>query len=313
LSLLDQALAYGNETLRDEDVAEMLGSLDRARVMTLLETLAAGDAASLLNRIREIDELVPDYAGLLDDLATVFQRLAVIQLVGPEALDEEEDATALTALAKRFDPEVTQLHYQIAVTSRRDLVQGPDPSIGFEMTMLRMLAFQPDRGLAAAAPGVDSTGNSRPDTQRTGAAAKAPEAAGLSGAADWAAFVQSLPLDGAARQLAMHTECTSLSAVELRLSVDRSNVHLLTEQQKSRLAAAILARLGGTIAVRFDVREAARDTAAVRDEQQTDEALRSARAAIEADPNVRELADMFGAELVADSIKPVTTGQGKAR
>ena len=130
LSLLDQALAYGNETLREDDVAQMLGSLDRARVMTLLEVLAAGDAAGLLSRIREIDELVPDYASLLDDLATVFQRLAVIQLVGPDALDDEDDAAALTALAKRFDPEVTQLHYQIASWPARSCA-GTGPDVGF--------------------------------------------------------------------------------------------------------------------------------------------------------------------------------------
>jgi DNA polymerase-3 subunit gamma/tau len=315
LSLLDQALAYGNEALREADVAEMLGSLDRGRVMSLLEGLAEGDAAGLLRRIREIDELVPDYAGLLDDLATALQRIAVTQLAGTEYLDEEDDAAAITALAERFDPETTQLNYQIAVMSRRDLALAPDPRIGFEMAMLRMFAFRPAAAAQPATPGVASAPpvTAPPECRKPPAAAAAGADAG--GPDDWTAFVQGLGLDGAARQLAMHTSLVSATPFELRLSVAQANAHLVTEQQKGRLVAAIRERRGDDIRVRIDVLDDARDTPAGRSEQQQSEALRRARDAIEADPNVRDLADMFGAELVPGSIKPVgpeATEQRKA-
>jgi DNA polymerase-3 subunit gamma/tau len=314
LSLLDQALAYGNEALREADVAEMLGSLDRGRVMSLLEGLAEGDAAGLLRRIREIDELVPDYAGLLDDLATALQRIAVTQLAGTESLDEEDDAAAITALATRFDPETTQLNYQIAVMSRRDLALAPDPRIGFEMAMLRMFAFRPAAAAQPATPGVASAPpvTAPPERRKPPAAATSAEP-GVPD--DWAAFVAGLGLEGAARQLAMHTSLVSATPFELRLSVAQANAHLVTEQQKSRLVAAIRERRGEEIKVRIDVLDGARDTLADRSEQQQGEALRRARDAIEADPNVRDLADMFGAELVPGSIRPVgpeATEQRKA-
>ncbi len=303
LSLLDQALAYGNETLREADVAEMLGSIDRNRVLALLEALAEGDAAGLLRRIRELDELAPDYGSLLDDIATVLQRLAIIQIAGEAALDEEDDVAALTALASRFDPETTQLNYQIAVTSRRDLPVGPDPRIGFEMAVLRMLAFRPE---PVSQPAVPASGSvAAPAAVAAGGGRRAASAAPLRVGDEWAGFVQGLGLDGAARQLAMHTALVSSTATELRLSIDPANAHLLTEQQKNRVIAAIRERRGAALEVTIELRGDARDTLAARAEEEQGEALRRARDAIESDPNVRELSSMFGAELVPGSIKPV--------
>lgn len=318
LSLLDQALAYGNESLRDADVAEMLGSLDRGRVMALLEALADADAAGLLARIHELDEMVPDYASLLDEIATVLQRLAVVQLAGADALDEEDDQAALTALAARFDAETTQLDYQIAVTSRRDLAAAPDPRLGFEMAMLRMLAFRPAGvaepvsspapGRPAAAPAAASPPVPRPRAQP----APAPKGESAS-PEDWPAFVRELPLEGAARQLALHTELAAATPFEIRLTLAPADAHLLTEQQKTRFVAAIRERRGAEVAVRIEVRDGAGESPAARDAERQGEALRRARDAIESDPEVRKLADMFGAELVPGSIKPVAPAAGESR
>ena len=311
LSLLDQALAYGNEHLREGDVAEMLGSLDRARVMTLLDGLAKGDATSLLVRVREIDELVPDYASLLDDIATMLQRIAVIQLTSIENLEDEDDVQALAALASAFDPETTQLLYQIAVTSRRDLPLAPDPRLGFEMAMLRMLAFHPSSTQAAAGPAMAPAGTNAPAIPRPGIRAAGAGPVNLGSGADWIEFVHVLNLDGAARQLALHTQFVSLTPFDLHLSIDRGNSHLVTEQLMGRLTAAIQARLGEKIRVRLDVQDKAHNTPAAHNEQRKDEAQHRARMAIEADPNVRDLAEVFGAELVPDSIKPMVPDAGE--
>ncbi len=149
LSLLDQALAFGDGSLRDADVAEMLGSLDRARLSALLEALAVADAPGLLGQVRQLDEMAPDYSDVLAGLATLLQQIAVVQVAGTGALDAEaggEDDTAFLArLAASMAPETVQLMYQIAVIGRRDLVLAPDPRTGFEMALLRMVAFHPER------------------------------------------------------------------------------------------------------------------------------------------------------------------------
>jgi DNA polymerase-3 subunit gamma/tau len=195
--------------------------------------------------------------------------------------------------------------------SRRDLALAPDARIGFEMAMLRMLAFQPAGLAVSGGPGAEPVPKPTPAAVPAApAAAAAGDPVSLSNASDWTALVQRLNLDGAARQLAAHTQFLSLTPFELRLSVDRANSHLVTEKLKSRLTGAIQGRLGEKIAVHYDLQEATQNTLAARDEKRQGEALRRARQAIESDPNVRDLANVFGAEVIQESIKPVAADPG---
>jgi DNA polymerase-3 subunit gamma/tau len=149
LSLLDQAIAFsGGLGLKREGVEEMLGTGGRRTLFEIIEALAKADTDALLAGIRRLDEAAPDHAALLNDLAAHLQRIAVLQLL-PKA-GEEDDDPALEPLAKLIPPEDVQVWYQIAVLGRRDLPWAPDPRLGFEMTLLRMLAFRPD---AAGSPG----------------------------------------------------------------------------------------------------------------------------------------------------------------
>ena len=104
----------------------------------------------MLAQVAELDRDAPDYDRALVDLAAFLQRIAIVQIV-PDAAheDEEFDAEALTRLSRAMAAEDVQLYYQIALAGRRDLSLAPDPRLGFEMTLLRMLAFRPD---AAAEP-----------------------------------------------------------------------------------------------------------------------------------------------------------------
>ncbi|MBN1240384.1 MAG: hypothetical protein JXB36_17915, partial [Gammaproteobacteria bacterium] len=152
LSMLDQGIAFGGGEIRAEQVNAMLGTIDRGHVLRLLEALAAEDGAALLDEVERLDERAPDYAAVLDELMSTLQRLAVIQLVGERA--PEDELEALKPLAARISPEDVQLYYQIALQGKRDLPVGRDPRVGVEMTLLRMLAFRPqaeDSGGGAAA------------------------------------------------------------------------------------------------------------------------------------------------------------------
>src|SRR5690606_11464576 len=122
-------------------------------VLRLLEALAAEDGGALLDEVERLDERAPDYAAVLDELMSTLQRLAVIQLVGERAPDEELEA--LKPLAQRISPEDVQLYYQSALQGKRDLPVGRDPRVGVEMTLLRMLAFRPKAEVARPAGGGD--------------------------------------------------------------------------------------------------------------------------------------------------------------
>lgn len=139
LSLLDQAIAHGGGAVHAADVHAMLGTVERGRVRVLIEAVAGGDGAGLLAEIRRIAEFAPDFGQVLDEVASLLHRIQLRQLV-PDAGDDD---AAVTALADRLDPQDVQLWYQMAIGGRRDLPIAPTPRTGFEMCLLRMLAFAP--------------------------------------------------------------------------------------------------------------------------------------------------------------------------
>jgi DNA polymerase-3 subunit gamma/tau len=154
LSLLDQAIAYGGGSVASAEVREMLGSIDRDRVAALLQALAIGEGEALMAEIEALAEQSPDFAGVLAELNSLLHRIALIQQI-PTALDESlGDGEVVKELAAQLSPEAVQLYYQIGILGRRDLPLAPEPRSGFEMVMLRMLAFHPAKGaVTAPAPG----------------------------------------------------------------------------------------------------------------------------------------------------------------
>jgi DNA polymerase-3 subunit gamma/tau len=139
LSLLDQAIAYGGGALREPEVRAMLGTVDRAQVGALIEALVAADGERLLATVDSIASFAPDFGAALDALAEALHRLQLTQLVPSAAVEDER--LDLTSLAERVPAERVQLWYQMALQGRRELPMAPSERIGFEMALLRMLAF----------------------------------------------------------------------------------------------------------------------------------------------------------------------------
>ena len=178
LSLLDQAIAFGGGTLRENEVRTMLGTVDRGRILGLIDALAAGDGAGLMAAVDDVVALAPDYAAALDELALLLHRLQVLQVV-PGAASAVAAEAALEALAGRVAPELVQLWYQMALHGRRDLPLAPTARVGFEMTLLRMLAFRPLDGDAVESVRAPSAAPAapRPPAPSTPARPAAPAAA----------------------------------------------------------------------------------------------------------------------------------------
>ena len=150
LSLLDQAIAYGGGQVQVSDVRAMLGSVERSQVVGVLEAIAAGDGVALLSEADRIASFSPDFGGVLDDLAGLLHQVQLRQLVPGHG--GEDELPALASLAEGLAPEDVQLYYQIVIQGRRELTMAPDVRAGFEMTLLRMLAFRPDAPPPAARP-----------------------------------------------------------------------------------------------------------------------------------------------------------------
>lgn len=141
LSLLDQAIAFGAGKIELAEITAMLGTIDRSHVLRLLEALGEQDGEALLEEVERLDARAPSYVAVLDELMSALQRIAVVQLVAGRLSDD--DPQALQTLAEQLAPEDVQLYYQIALHGRRDMAWCRDERVGFEMTLLRMLAFRP--------------------------------------------------------------------------------------------------------------------------------------------------------------------------
>jgi len=143
LSLSDQAIGYGNGKVAEQDVANMLGSIDQSHIVRILEALIAEDGGRLLQEVETLAEHAPDFAAALADLQSLLHRVALAQLL-PDAVDNSfGDRTRVLEFAGASAPETLQLYYQIAIVGARDLPLASSPRAGFEMTLLRMLAFKP--------------------------------------------------------------------------------------------------------------------------------------------------------------------------
>lgn len=143
LSLTDQAISFGNGKVAEVDVASMLGTIDQRLIQQIVEAFIAEDGATLLTCVAQFAEQSPDYNSALSELLALLHRIAIAQAL-PEALDNSYgDKAQILDYALKLAPEDVQLFYQTALVGRRDLNFASSARAGFEMTLLRMLAFRP--------------------------------------------------------------------------------------------------------------------------------------------------------------------------
>ncbi|WP_046657224.1 DNA polymerase III subunit gamma/tau [Lysobacter capsici] len=256
LSLLDQAIAYagagGDAPLEGAAVAAMLGSVDRTRVGAVLSALADGEGQRLLDEVATLAEFSPDWGSVLEALGDALHRIQVRQLV-PEAL-VEADGVDVDHLAAQLRPELVQLWYQMSVNGRRDLPLAPSPRAGFEMSVLRMLAFRPSAAGEPASPGPGPSSGGRSEPVRSANAAAQAAAAiremgtpGREAGSTPSASVQSAPIQAAPKQTPpMHNPARDAApppreAMPSREQTDDRPPWALPEQAPARAAPPVSA------------------------------------------------------------------------
>ncbi len=153
LSLLDQAIAYGGQTVNEKEVRAMLGAIDQHYLFDLLNALVAQDGNALIEQAKSMEQRSIAFDGALADLSSLLQQVAVAQVVPDSISQTLHERASLIDLAQKISAEKVQLYYQIALTGRRDLGLAPDEFAGFSMTLLRMLAFSQSDTLGSAPSG----------------------------------------------------------------------------------------------------------------------------------------------------------------
>ncbi len=148
LSLTDQAIAYGSQSVNEAEVRAMLGAIDQSYLFELLNALLANDGASLIAQAKVMEERSLSFEVALNDLAQLLHQVAMAQTVPDSVANDLPERDALLNLAQTIQPETLQLYYQIALLGRRDIGLAPDEFAGFTMSLLRMLAFTPNASVA---------------------------------------------------------------------------------------------------------------------------------------------------------------------
>ena len=330
LSLLDQAIAFGGGSVTDVEVRVMLGVVAGERLPRMMTAVNSGDAAQLMAEIETVSEQAPDFSSLLRELVALLHRVAVLQQVPDGAQDSWGEVDSLRELATGIPPEEVQLYYQIALTGQRDLPLAPDARSGFEMVMLRMLAFRPD-GATRVEPGerprrkprqgetprsgatTDSSGSENAPMTRGEEAAPAtrpqpiakPEAGDQTGFEDWHAFVAGLGLKGMAAQLADNCVFQAWDGKQLSLCVDPVCSGLIGSLAEQRLQEAVAAAADRPVKLHLLAQVSETETPAQRLARENDARQAATEADVSGDPMVLALEESFDATVLPDSIRRI--------
>jgi DNA polymerase-3 subunit gamma/tau len=320
LSLLDQAIAHGAGTVDEAGVRDMLGTVGDDHLFALLDGLMANDIAAMLAAAETMDARSLSFESALQELATLFHRIALLQFA-PQALMDDAERERLAPYAAAFAAEFLQLCYQIAIHGRDDLALAPDEYAGFTMTLLRLHAFRPDAGGAKAVVSRPPPAAARPaaaaPASRVEPIAAAPPAppvpAPLRESAiaappaddDWHGVVGRLAVSGMVKQLAQHCELVSLTDAAITLRVPPAHKHLTGRVHQEKLEAAIVAHYGRPLRLAVELAEPLSATPAARTQNERRERQEKAIAAIEEDPFVRDVIDLFDASIDESTIKPI--------
>ena len=318
LSILDQAIAFSAETLSDASVCEMLGVIEDNFLFDLVNALAANDAEALMQTVYAMAERSCDFIAALAELVTLLHRIALAQTVPGVIDDSLGDRDRVMALAGNLTKEDVQLYYQIALQGRRDIELAPDPQGGFEMLLLRMLAFRPagaDEVPVAEAPSSGQTDmpKSRPQLETTvkDTVKQAPPTTSVAAAppvsidAPWHDIISVLDITGLEKELVANCSVQSRDANSFVILLDNAHKHLFNKKREVNIQKALSAVLNTDIQLTINIDTQENETPAMREQRKQDEKQQQAEKAIQEDDVIRSLQETFAASVQQESIRPV--------
>ena len=313
LSLLDQAIAFGNGKVGLETVTNMLGTVAQKPVDEILLALANNNALELLQKIADVSELTPDFADILQQILRVLHRVTLTQTI-PEFVDNDFDPDVITQLANQLLPEDVQLFYQIGLIGQRDLDLAPDPRSGFEMVMLRMLTFKPDDGSTQITPSkanvakVNKLEVKEPlvSTESVKVSEEIKrQPAQVSNDNKWAEIVVAMKIGGMTRELANNCVLDSLDDKSCDLVLSPGHIQLVSLKSEENLQQALQQYYGKPIKLNIKTEKIDNTTPAQQITKQREDRQQAAVDSINADENVQALKEHFDARVLPGTIEPL--------
>ena len=289
LSLLDQSIAYGNGKVCTTDVKAMLGTIEPTILLAILEALSIKNSNAVFAGVAQLAAQGVDWSLALTELLSLLHQIAVLQMV-PDVL-VENNKESLRLLAEQLSREDVQLFYQIGLLGQRDLPFAPTLQIGFEMTVLRMLAFYPDSN-----PATTTHVHTTHTAMNVSTAPKTD--------VSWHELVSQLELSGAALALAQQCSLKERTESKIHLVLNPKQKPLLQQKQVQRINQAINKYFNRTVVVVIEIGHHEEKTPAAIQQQEQHYRQTAAEAAIEKDQQVQRIMQTFDATLIKDTIIP---------
>lgn len=318
LSLLDQAIAFGDGEVRQETVINMLGTVAQQPVDEILLALADNNAIELLQKIAEISELTPDFVEILQQILRVLHRVSLTQTI-PGFIDNNNDFNpdTIVVLANKLLPEDVQLFYQISLIGQRDLDLAPDPRSGFEMVMLRMLTFKPDveANNTEAQPRQEIKLKVKTITPKPVDVNKAVQPASIAQqqqqtaepilSNNWSEMVVAMKVRGMTRELANNCVLQNMDDNVCNLTLDPGHTQLISPRAEEKLQQALQDYCGKLVKLKINTEVTEHTTPAQQQTKQNESRQQNAVDSINADEKVQALKEQFDARVMPGTIEPL--------
>jgi DNA polymerase-3 subunit gamma/tau len=295
LSLTDQAIAFGNGALAEAVVRDMLGSVDRSHVFTLIEALAHGDGALVVQTCESLRHLGLSASSLLEEMGMVLQRMAVHQATAQTAAsdDPDPDVQRIAGLSQLMPADETQLLYSICLHGRADLGLAPDEYAALTMVLLRLLAFKP-----AKAEAEKKTLKTAPETVTV---ALTPSDSPLG--EQWLSVVQEMVkaqlIQAMTRELAMQSQLTAQADGVWHLQIESESLNSASNRERLQLALQSLGH-----AVNLQVMQGpVEDSPARRITALQQQRMAQAEADILNHPSVQRLMNEYDAKIIPGTLR----------
>ncbi len=294
LSILDQAIVFSNNTISESAVCEMLGQANHSVIWTILENIQSANLEKLLSLSYEMAMENIDFNQALQQLIEKLHDIAIAQFAPNSILRDKEK---ISSFAKAFSKETIQLYYQILLIGRKDLALAPAAKLGFDMILLRLLAFNPGEK--------SPTKEIKIQDPVIIKKAKAP------GTSSWDELLVQLNLTGMSQLVASNCSLLTHTENELVLLIDEVHKPLLSNAIKERIQEAIQKNLNPGIKLTIKVGNQDNVTPAIQHQQKLNQQQKNAKESITADKQIQELIASFDGVLEEKSIKSTTGDSNK--
>ena len=312
LSLLDQSISYGNGSVKEEDLKEMLGLVNHNEIVKLAKLINNRDAEKILSFVRDLAHKGENLANALRDLTSIFHQISIAQIIQ----DKNQISSEIVDLANSFSAQDLQLYYQIAINGQKDMNLSPSEQIGLEMTLLRMIAFHPDYD-DREKKNLKPTPNKKSKVIDTATPKESPESSSnlrdpneeinkldIKNQKEWEDIIKTFDFNGAGKMLVKNTVFKSLENQTLVLTLSSDFLNLLTPKTEDSIRNG-LHKQYPAVELIFEPGETNGDSLSQKESVEREQKRKETESQFLSDDGLKELQEVFNSKVDLKSIKSI--------